>query len=271
MQIYGFPTMDAAARAFDLLTCKRAMEKGRGVQAVAGDAINVSCSPSCLGDWRCSVQGVVVGGLIDWLPCRDAWRNNRNWQRVLTLRRVCRTCRAERWHPCERQAAAAACPSVSSPLHMLVAPCVCVVAGHQPPWEGVPGCRAAGLSGWWVLACSTSRPALAVCSVHCALCTVTYATRHLPAESVSAASLLPVAASSRDDLIYGLKQCAKKGLALAPGCALGSTRWAQLDPFEGPCCLGNAGCVAGASSIDRGTMTAPRTRFLLPLQALAAS
>lgn len=34
--------MDAAARAFDLLTCKRAMEKGRGVEAVTGDSINVS-------------------------------------------------------------------------------------------------------------------------------------------------------------------------------------------------------------------------------------
>ena len=48
LQIYGFPTMDAAARAFDLLTCKRAMEKGRGAQAVQGDAINVSTCWCCI-------------------------------------------------------------------------------------------------------------------------------------------------------------------------------------------------------------------------------
>jgi len=40
--------MDAAARAFDLLTCKRAMEKGRGAQAVQGDAINVSTCWCCI-------------------------------------------------------------------------------------------------------------------------------------------------------------------------------------------------------------------------------
>ena len=29
LQIYGFTTLEAAARAFDVLTCKRALEKGR--------------------------------------------------------------------------------------------------------------------------------------------------------------------------------------------------------------------------------------------------
>ena len=33
-KIYGFSSMDAAARAFDILTCKRALEKGRTVARV---------------------------------------------------------------------------------------------------------------------------------------------------------------------------------------------------------------------------------------------
>ena len=73
VQIYGFPTMDAAARAFDLLTCKRAMEKGRGMQAVAGDAINVRCVPSCLQGWvtgAAACQGWSSAALLMGCPAR---------------------------------------------------------------------------------------------------------------------------------------------------------------------------------------------------------
>lgn len=35
-----------------------------------------------------------------------------------------------------------------------------------------------------------------------------------------------IGAASRDDLIYGLKQCAKLGHTLAPGCV----SWLQLQP-----------------------------------------
>ncbi len=33
-KIYGFSSLDAAARAFDILTCKRALEKGRTVAGI---------------------------------------------------------------------------------------------------------------------------------------------------------------------------------------------------------------------------------------------
>lgn len=46
-KIYGFASLEAAARAFDLLTIKRALEKGRSVQGV----LNAG-----------SVRGVVLRG-----------------------------------------------------------------------------------------------------------------------------------------------------------------------------------------------------------------
>ncbi|PSC76919.1 DNA topoisomerase III (plasmid), partial [Micractinium conductrix] len=43
-KIYGFASLEAAARAFDLLTIKRALEKGRSVQGVlnAGSALGTN-------------------------------------------------------------------------------------------------------------------------------------------------------------------------------------------------------------------------------------
>lgn len=38
-KIYGFCSAEAAASAFDILTCKRALEKGRSVAAVLNSSV----------------------------------------------------------------------------------------------------------------------------------------------------------------------------------------------------------------------------------------
>jgi hypothetical protein len=54
-KIYGFSTLDAAARAFDLLTLKRALEKGRTPPAaLSEDSVRSRCRRRCRRRRVCS-------------------------------------------------------------------------------------------------------------------------------------------------------------------------------------------------------------------------
>lgn len=143
-KIYGFSSLEAAARAFDILTCKRALEKGRTVAGI------ISAGQVC----RC----------VDPLPPDPRTAERMDSLRGARLRRLPPQLGSLR---STRQPSRVHQPSLA-------------LAARSPTTQSL----------------GTNHPAS------------DYANRELLAFLESA---------SRDDCIYGLKQCAKKGHALAPG------------------------------------------------------
>lgn len=131
-KIYGFAAAEAAARAFDLLTCKRALEKGRGAAGLLAASPQVRCA---------------------------------RWPRCIVRRMPC-PCPARPSQPRTRPA-----PRTRLP---------CPAPGHAPQTQAL-------------------------------------GTNHPAGDYQDVPLLAYLAETSRDDLIYGLKQCAKRGHSLEPG------------------------------------------------------
>lgn len=140
-KIYGFCSAEAAASAFDILTCKRALEKGRSVAAVLGSSV--------VRDWWRLVMAGSAGAGVD-------------------------------------AALAATMATAQECVHRHLQPTACAA----------------------VMTDSLS-----------ALVSQNLGTNH-PASNYHNEELLSfLAGVSRDDVIYGLKACAKKGYALS-GCVV---------------------------------------------------